>query len=397
MPSTTATISIVQVFENGEDGIACFRIPAIVRLITGELLAVAEARIANCHDHDGPIRLVAKIGDPTGETWSKPIYISQNVLPNGEEQVAQNPSMVVDLIDPEHPGKVIMLFNKAEHGERGVTEQKSVRRFFAIESLDNGRTWVNERDITSEVHRPNLPTYTRVHADAAKRYNDPDDWRATFPPVGHGIQLQGGASGDLSTRGRLVFSTYITQGDRTILQGQAHLVYSDDHGKTWVNGDPSPVIGVNEMMAVEDKHGDVLVNFRSYVNALTPNNDKPDMSKGRGQYTFRTRPDGSYEVPTSHKDYPDLPMPPFGLQGAIHRLNPMPVGPVFYTGCDNTESRKGLAVFRSDDEGESWEMFKRIDPGPSAYSDLVTLEDGRLGIIYETGGDDGIVFGAINI
>lgn len=397
MPSTTATIPNVQVFQNGEAGIACYRIPAIVRMITGELLAVAEARVNNCLDHGGPIRLAVKIGDPTGQTWSVPIFVSHNVLPDGEEQVVQNASPVVDLMDLEHPGKIVMLFNKAEHGERGVTGRQSVRRFFSIESLDNGRTWINERDITEQVHRPNLPEYTRVHADAAKRYNDPADWRATFPPVGHGIQLQGGENGDLPTRGRLVFATYFTRGEASVMQGQAHLIYSDDHGKTWVNGDPSPVVGVNEMMAAEDRHGDVLVNFRSYVGTATLNIREADMSKGRGQYTFRTRADGSYEVPTSLKHHPELPMPPAGLQGSIHRVRDEPIGPLFYSGCDNSEARRGLALFRSDDEGETWQLFKRIDPGPSAYSDLVTLQDGRIGILYETGGDDGIVFGTMQI
>lgn len=392
-PTTTATIDTVQVFENGEDGIACYRIPAIVRMITGELLAVAEARVVNCLDHDGPIRLVVKIGDPTGQTWSRPIFIARNVLPDGTEEVAQNPSMVVDALDPEHPGKIVMMFNKAEHGERGVTSRQSVRRYFAIESLDNGRTWVNERDITNQVHRPNLPTYSRVHTDAAERYRDPADWRAAMTPVGHAIQI----TGDVPTRGRLVFSNYITVGDHTILEGQAHLVYSDDHGKTWVNGDISPVIGPNEMMAVETTGGDVLVNFRSYVNATMREDGKPDMSNGRGQFIFRIQEDGTYEVPTTHTNFPDLPMPPFGLQGAIHRLGDSPEGPLFYTGCDNTDKRVSLALWRSDDEGQHWTKVKSIDPGPSAYSDLVTLADGRLGILYETGGDDGIVLGTLNI
>ena len=381
----TAIIPTVPVFENGGEDIACYRIPAIVRMITGELLAVAEGRVVNCLDHGGPIRVVAKIGDPTGQIWSEPILVAQNILPDGEEQVAQNPAPVVDRLNPEHPCTIVMLFNKAEHGERDVTAHKSVRRFFAIESLDNGRTWVNERDITDQVHRPYLPTYTRIHADAAERYNDPEDWRANMPPVGHAIQLQGGETGDLATRGRLVFASYFTKEEATILQGQAHLIYSDDHGKTWVNGDPSPVIGPNEMMAVETVNGDVLINFRNYV----------DSGKGRGQFVFRHTSDGSYHVPISHTDFPDIPMPPFGLQGSIHRLGDMPSGPMLYTGVDNTEARKGLALWRSDDEGQSWQKVHRIDPGPSAYSDLVTLADGQLGILYETGGDDGIVFGRI--
>lgn len=69
---------------------------------------------------------------------------------------------------------------------------------------------------------------------------------------------------------------------------------------------------------------------------------------------------------------------------------------MFYTGVDNTKARVGLALWRSDDEGDSWTKVQTIDPGPSAYSDMVTLADGRLGIIYELGGENGIAFCVID-
>lgn len=388
--SPTATIPTTSVFANGEAGIGCYRIPSIVRMATGELLAVCEARVDNCGDHGGPIRLVAKISDPTGQHWSAGIEVARNILPDGEEQVAQNPALVVDKHDPDHPGKIVLMFNKAEFGEADTIAGKGVRRVFVIESRDHGRTWEGERDITAQVHRPYQPNYTRIHADAAQRYNDPADWRGTFPPVGHAIQLHGGAAGTLPTRGRLLFATYVTRGTATVAEGQAHLVYSDDHGKTWATSDLSPVTGINEMMAVERANGDILVNFRNYIGA-----DGPRMP-GRGQVVFRTLPDGSYEVPTSHRAYPNLPMPPWGLQGAIHRLADTPHGPMFYTGCDNADARVGMDLWRSDDEGDTWANVRCIDPGPSAYSDMVTLADGQLGIIYELGGDNGIAFGVVN-
>lgn len=391
MTESKATIPTTPVFTNGDDGVACYRIPAIVRMASGELLALAEARLENCGDHGGPIRIVAKIGDATGQHWSELIAVADNILPDGTEHVAQNPCPVVDMLDPNYPGKIVVMFNKAEYGEVGITQGQGVRRFHVIESQDNGRSWENERDITADVHRAHLPGYTRVYADAAERYNDPADWRAGFPPVGHAIQLRGGERGDLPTRGRLVFSNYLTKGDHTITQGQAHLVYSDDHGTSWINGEPSPIIGPNEMMAVELANGDVLVNFRNYC---TPTST---IAEGRGQFVFRTRYDGGYDVPTTFTHYPDLPLPPFGLQGAIHRVADTPTGPMLYSGVDNREARVGMTIWRSADEGQTWHVLRQIDPGPSAYSDLVTLADGRIGILYELGGDNGIVFGTFTV
>lgn len=387
----TANIPTTPVFITGEAGISNYRIPAIVRMANGELLALAEARVANSLDHGGPIRLVAKIGDETGTNWSDPITVSTNILPDGEEQVVQNPAPVVDMTDPDHPGKILVMFNKAERGEHEVASGKSVRRFFTIESIDHGRTWQNERDITHEVHKPLAPAYTRIHADAADRYNHPEDWRMSWTPVGHAIQLHGGEDGTGPNKGRLLFSNFVTRGESTVFQGQAHLVYSDDHGASWQHSELSPVLGVNEMMAVEQANGDVLVNFRNYAT--------PDhlATAGRGQLVFRTLPDGTYEAPVTHTAFPDLPMPGNGLQGSIHRVADTPTGPMLLTGCDNRQTREGLTVWRSDDEGASWQHLLSLDPGPSAYSDLVTLTDGSIGLLYERGGDDDIVFGTFQI
>src|SRR5699024_1660992 len=113
-----------------------------------------------------------------------------------------------------HPdGKLILIFNKAEQGERDTAEGGAVRRICVVESTDHGRTWINERDITTDVHRPNRPGYTAVYDDAATRYAHPDDWRAQFPPVGHAIQLRGGVDERPKTRGRLFFSAYTSIGD----------------------------------------------------------------------------------------------------------------------------------------------------------------------------------------
>ena len=109
-----ATTTTHPVFTNGDDGIACYRIPSLVVMANGDLLALAEARVNNCLDHGGPIRIVARISSDNGETWGPLTEVARNVLPDGTEQVAQNPSPVVDLMDPNHPeGKVVVMFNKA--------------------------------------------------------------------------------------------------------------------------------------------------------------------------------------------------------------------------------------------------------------------------------------------
>jgi len=391
MTSDAQTFERRRVFVNGEDGYACYRIPSLVVLGNGDLLAVAEGRVANCLDHGGPIRIVAKISTDYGTTWGPLIEIARNVLPDGGEQVAQNPCPVVHLMDPEHPyGKVGLLFNKAEHGVRDVAAGKSVRRYFVIESTDHGRTWTNERDITTDVHRPNRPGYTAIYADAADRYTHPDDWRATFPPVGHAIQLRGGLANRPETRGRLFFAAYTTVGERGILEGQTYAIWSDDHGATWHHSGASPVLGVNEMMAAELEDGSVLVNFRNYTN------DAFAADPVRGQMIHTFDGDGKIRLATTHTEPPELTMPKHGLQGSIIRYQWRDdagsdgVGRLLFSGADHPDKRVGMTVWLSEDEGQTWPVKRLVDAGPSAYGDLAALPDGRIALLYELGGEDGI-------
>lgn len=62
------------IFQQGQDGYACFRIPAIVQSKAGTLLAFAEARKNSCSD-TGNIDLVVKRSEDGSKTWSKAITV----------------------------------------------------------------------------------------------------------------------------------------------------------------------------------------------------------------------------------------------------------------------------------------------------------------------------------
>lgn len=376
-------------FANGEDGIACFRIPSMVVMGNGDLLAVAEARLENCLDHGGPIRIVGRTSGDSGMSWGPLVEIARNTLPDGTEHVAQNPCLVVDHMDPAHPqGKVILMFNKAEAGERATAAGGAVRRICVIENTDHGRTWTNERDITTDVHRPNRPDYAAVHADAATRYAHPDDWRAQFPPVGHAIQLRGGIDERPDTRGRLFFSAYTTIGEETIFEGHTYAIFSDDHGTTWQHTDASQVQGVNESMAVELADGRVLVNYRNYASA------DGTISPHRGEAIYAMGVNGEIIPPDQHRAIPELPITSTGMQGCIIRARWPDEGDgasrLLFSTCAHPTERKAMTVWMSEDDGATWPVKRLIDPGPSAYNDMALLPGGRVALVYECGGDDGM-------
>ena len=68
------TNTTTDIYQKGQDGYACFRIPAIVQSKAGTLLAFAEARKNSCSD-TGNIDLVVKRSEDGGKTWSRIITV----------------------------------------------------------------------------------------------------------------------------------------------------------------------------------------------------------------------------------------------------------------------------------------------------------------------------------
>lgn len=85
------------IFQKGQDGYACFRIPAIVKSKNGTLLAFAEARKNSCSD-TGNIDLVLKRSEDGGKTWSSTITIWDD-----GDNVCGNPAPVLYRMNGDKP------------------------------------------------------------------------------------------------------------------------------------------------------------------------------------------------------------------------------------------------------------------------------------------------------
>lgn len=198
---------ITPAFVNGQEGYACFRIPAIVRAVDGNLLAFAEGRRDNCGDFGGVIHVVMKRSTDNGLTWEALVVVGEN-----GDAVAASPAPVVD----EQTGVVFLIFNKTAFNEFNVTAGKGVRQVFLTRSLDHGRTWRMAQEITSQVTRPD------------------QGWRQAVPTVGHAIQLR---------TGRLFFTAHVSVGGNDVYHSQNYVFWSDDHGTSWRIGGLNPRIG----------------------------------------------------------------------------------------------------------------------------------------------------------
>ena len=59
-------------------------------------------------------------------------------------------------------------------------------------------------------------------------------------------------------------------------------------------------------------------------------------------------------------------------------------GTILYSGPWGT-ARSNLTVWMSEDDGKSWSHRRLIHDGPAAYSNLVALPDGQVGLLAEIG------------
>ena len=332
-PAQTTTL-----FESGAEGYACFRIPAIVKTTAGALLAFAEGRKAGCSD-TGDIDLVLKRSEDGGDTWSQ----LQVVWSDGEN-TSGNPAPVVD----EETGEVFLLAtrNLGVDREPQIIDQTSqdTRRVYVISSTDDGRTWSEPEEITADVKQPDWT------------------WYATGP--GSGIQIKNGPHA-----GRLMVACDHIEAETK--HYYSHVIYSDDHGRTWQLGGSTPQHQVNESEVAELSDGRLLLNMRNYDRSAK--NRKIAWSSDGGLTWSDIQSDPVLVEPI--------------CQASLHRFQIEEEGRsiLLFSNPASQVKRDSMTVRVSFDEGETWPRSLLLHVGQAAYSDLVTLPDGDAGILYEAG------------
>ncbi|MER6681495.1 sialidase family protein [Streptomyces olivaceoviridis] len=338
-------------FKAAQDpGYACFRIPAVVRTADGALLAFAEGRVLNCGDA-ADIDIVLKRSTDGGRTWG-PLQ----VVNEGAGDTHGNPAPVVDRVT----GRVWLAqtYNTGRTDSAGCSVPCD-RTPHLQYSDDGGWTWSPPRDLSPEI----LPA-------------DWNSWYATGPV--HGIQLTRGRHA-----GRLVFgvNTETWDGSRVTANHTA-LIVSDDHGGHWRIGatDTWPVAAdgtfrqkPSELTLAERGDGSVLVSGREQ--------DGTDL----GHRTQAVSRDGGGSFTAPFRDLPDLYTPQ--VQGSLLQL-----GDRLLLACPGDPDRRRTMMIRSSyDGGRTWDGVDRgtvVTTDWSGYSDLVRVDSGTIGLLYEGGAVD---------
>lgn len=322
------------VWTAGEDGYHTYRIPSLLVTPEGTVIAISEGRKRSTSD-TGDIDLVMKRSTDGGKTWSK-----QSVVWDEGPNTCGNPCPVVD----RSTGTIwlLMTHNLGTDNEAAIStgKSKATRTVWLTHSKDDGQSWATPRDITADVKDP------------------PWGWYATGPGIG--IQLTRGKH-----RGRLVIPC-----DQKNTGRFSHVIYSDDHGKTWQLGGKT-ADGCNECQVVELADGRLMLNIRNTDN--TKKHRRVSLSDDGGLTWSEPYHDEALIEPICQASILRYRWPARLERGGILFSNPA------------STKRERMTVRMSTDEGQTWPYSRVLWEGPSAYSCLARLADGTILCLHEAG------------
>jgi sialidase-1 len=192
----------------GDENVACYKIPSLIRTAKGNLLAFVEARHVQCGD-GGNIDLRMRRSSDNGLSWSHAITVYS------EAQSGQN-TTIGDAcpVQDRRTGIVHLIFTRNN------------RDVYQTQSADEGVTWAPPVNISGSVDGHREPP--------------------GFIGTGHAGGVQ------LSRTGRLLVP----------MHGPCHAIYSDNGGQTWAKARGAMSNG-GECQMVEIRDGLLVVTGRN--------------------------------------------------------------------------------------------------------------------------------------
>ena len=330
-PTKFSVISQERLFAPGDEG--CYwRIPAVLCLDDGTIIATCDRRKHDEGDLPHDIDVVLIRSCDNGATWSKPMTIAEGKgVGKGYGDAA-----LVQCAD----GEVICTFAVAA-GFWESTEENPIRTY-VCRSGDRGVTWSEPEDITSTLWG------SRAVQPQARGY------RGSFNASGNGLRLTKGKH-----KGRIMFVAAMRRND--VWAADNFAVYSDDNGHTWQVSERA-FEGGDEAKVIELPNGRVLMSVRQ-------NGARGFAFSDDGGATWHGQ--GHWEEMKANACNGEMLMIKKGKKSIL--LHSLP----------NSMQRENVTIFVSRDGGESWPESHLIMAGPSAYSSMTLLKDGSIGMFVE--------------
>jgi sialidase-1 len=322
----------VTVYQEKDNGYFIHRIPALLTTDKGTLLAFCEARMASVSDAASTDIALRRSLD-NGKTWT-----TAQVVAHFPNYTVGNPAPVQD----RKTGVIWLLLtvNPAGVSEKEICDRspRGTRTVWITHSSDDGATWSSAEEITSTTKEPDWT------------------WYATGP--GNGIQLEDG---------RLVIPCdYKVAGTQAFY---AHVIYSDDDGKTWkIGGSAGPQ--TNESTVVQLAKGSLLFNMRSYAGQ---HRRAVSSSRDGGLTWSPVQLDPALIEPICQATFIRYTLARTAGKNRLLFANP----------ADTARDR--MTVRLSYDEGKTWPVSRLVYEDFSEYSSLTILKDGTIGLLYTKG------------
>ncbi len=304
------------------EGVACYRIPALITAPNGDLVAVMDERVSSCSDlgDNRDINIVGRRSSDNGLTWSD----IETIVDQAYGRSASDPSMIVD----RETGEILLFYNFMD-----LENEPDIYYLHVMKSQDNGKSWSKSEDITPQITKP--------------------EWRRDFKFItsGRGIQTRSGA----------LLHTLVN------LQNGLHVFGSGDHGKTWFFVD-IPIQPGDESKIVELNDGSWMINSRVDKSPIRYVHVSHDNGK-----TWRSSPEPVLIDPVCNASFIRYTSTQEGY--GKNRL--------LFSNAKKKDARENMTVRLSYDEGKTWTDGKTIYSGSAAYSSLTILKNGDIGLLFE--------------
>ena len=319
-------------FIGGEGGYHSYRIPALIATPQGTLLAFVEGRKDSSSDH-GHNEILMRRSLDGGITWTP-----MQVVKRDGTNALNNPTVVAD----RDTGTLWLFFvrtstKKYKNNEEVARATGRISDLWLMHSNDEGATWAGPANLTRSVNRKG--------------------WNRFVPGPGVGIQLRSG---------RLVIPCNHVIGS----ESTDHVIFSDDHGKTWLLGG-STEGKTDEDQIVELADGTLMLNIRNYREK---GHRGIALSKDQGMTWSPVTSDPTLIEPVCQASLIRYTLSPAFSKNRLLFSNPA-----------TRDKRIKMTVRLSYDEGKTWPVAKLLNPGPSGYSCLTVLHDMQIGCLYERG------------
>ena len=452
LPEGAKVTDKLDVFEGGEnrkpnkDGIASYRIPALLKTDKGTLIAGADERRLH-HSDWGDIGMVVRRSDDKGKTWGDRIVIS-NPRDNENARRAHAGSPVnIDMAlvqDPKTkrifsifdmfvegeavrdlPGKAPQAYEQIGDKVYQVLYKKGEVGHYTIR--ENGEVFDPENRKTEYrvVVDPKKPAYSdkgdlykgeeligNVYFDYSDKnifrvsntnylwmsYSDDDGKTWSAPKdITYGIRkdwmhfLGTGPGTGIALhsgphKGRLVIPAYTTNNVSYLSGSQSsRVIYSDDHGETWHAGE---AVNDNRPVGNQTIHSSTMnnpgaQNTESTVVQLNNGDLKLFMRGLTGDLQVATSKDGGATWEKDVKRYADV-KDVYVQMSAIHTVQNGKEY-IVLSNAGGPGRYNGLVhVARVEANGDlTWLKHNPIQSGKFAYNSLQDLGNGEFGLLYE--------------